>query len=240
MNWVVKTCLPSTDRQVMTLLNGLAPKMKFVDDFSAIIALCFGADATLTAMVWGSIRLILTPASSAGDTLQDVLDMLEELSLTLPRFRVYEDTLPMNRQLESALADVYTEVICFYARTIHFFRVLPPEPIGFLGLLPILLGLWKFSNLFLPERGCVTDSGKTRHSTMMYTSGFCDLPAGSSGIRAHANGQTQCCCLVLRVVPPDRTVDDVELQSYDSKGCLAGCIPQILDRPARRGIIITR
>ncbi|KAK8120932.1 hypothetical protein PG999_005052 [Apiospora kogelbergensis] len=29
--------------------------------------------------------------------------------------------------------------------------VLPPEPIGFLGLLPILLGIWKFTNLFLPE-----------------------------------------------------------------------------------------
>ncbi|KAI1215007.1 uncharacterized protein F4807DRAFT_466343 [Annulohypoxylon truncatum] len=113
---------PSRDRQTLASLNRLAPKFKFVDDFSAIIALAFGADATLTAVVWGSIRLILTLAASAGDTLQDVLDMLEELSLTLPRFRVYEDTLPMSRQLETALIDVYTEVICFYARTIHFFQ----------------------------------------------------------------------------------------------------------------------
>ncbi|KAK8069832.1 dipeptidyl peptidase III [Apiospora phragmitis] len=29
--------------------------------------------------------------------------------------------------------------------------VLPPEPIGFLGLLPILLGIWKFTNLFLSD-----------------------------------------------------------------------------------------
>ncbi|VUC30253.1 unnamed protein product [Clonostachys rosea] len=29
--------------------------------------------------------------------------------------------------------------------------VLPSEPIGFLGLLPILLGIWKFSSLFLPQ-----------------------------------------------------------------------------------------
>ncbi|KAI1654070.1 hypothetical protein F4813DRAFT_399435, partial [Daldinia decipiens] len=113
---------PSRDRQALASMNRLAPKFKFVDDFSAIIALAFGADATLTAVVWGSIRLILTLASSAGDTLQEVLDILEELSLTLPRFRVYEDTLPMSRQLETALIDVYTEVICFYARTIHFFR----------------------------------------------------------------------------------------------------------------------
>ncbi|RYC57267.1 hypothetical protein CHU98_g8943 [Xylaria longipes] len=110
------------NRQRLASLNRLAPKFKFLDDFSAIIALTFGADPTLTAVVWGSVRLILTLASSAGDTLNDILDMLEELSLTLPRFRVYEDTLPMNRQLETALVDVYTEVICFYARAIHFFR----------------------------------------------------------------------------------------------------------------------
>jgi hypothetical protein len=51
--------------------------------------------------------------------------MLEELSLTLPRFKTYENTLPMNRALEAALLDVYTEVICFYARAIHFFRAHP-------------------------------------------------------------------------------------------------------------------
>jgi hypothetical protein len=48
--------------------------------------------------------------------------MLEELSLTLPRFRTYERTLPMSQELEDSLLAVYTEVICFYARAIHFFR----------------------------------------------------------------------------------------------------------------------
>jgi hypothetical protein len=32
----------------------------------------------------------------------------------------------MDRALEAALVDVYTEVICFYARCIHFFRSHPP------------------------------------------------------------------------------------------------------------------
>ncbi|KAK7991682.1 hypothetical protein PG996_013299 [Apiospora saccharicola] len=40
--------------------------------------------------------------------------------------------------------------------------VLPPEPIGFLGLLPILLGIWKFTNLFLPE---TDDEGDLEVST---------------------------------------------------------------------------
>jgi hypothetical protein len=106
-------------------LHRLAPRLKFVDDFSAVLALCFGADTTVTAAVWGSIRLILDQASSAGETLQDVLDMLEELSLTLPRFQVYEQTLPLDREMQQALVDVYCEIICFYARTIHFLRSNP-------------------------------------------------------------------------------------------------------------------
>jgi NB-ARC domain len=117
----LESLLPQ-ERGALTSLNRLGPILKFVDDFSAAIAICFGADAKLTAFVWGSIRLILTLSSSAGDNFRNVLDMLEELSLTLPRFRIYEQTLPMDKALEAALLDLYTEVICFYARTIHFFR----------------------------------------------------------------------------------------------------------------------
>ena len=48
--------------------------------------------------------------------------MLEELILPLPSFRAYEQAMPMNNDLEAFLVDVYTEVVCFYARTIHFFH----------------------------------------------------------------------------------------------------------------------
>ena len=115
---------PNNYARVLSL-HKIAPRLKFVDDFSAVLALCFGADAAVTAAVWGSIRMILSHASSAAETLQDVLDMLEELSLTLPRFQVYEQTLPVNRQLQQALLDVYCEIICFYARAIHFLRSNP-------------------------------------------------------------------------------------------------------------------
>ena len=69
--------------------------------------------------------MILTLAASANDTLRDVVDMLEELNLTLPRFRYYEKSLPIDESFETALADVYTEVICFYARAIHFYQSNP-------------------------------------------------------------------------------------------------------------------
>lgn len=48
--------------------------------------------------------------------------MLEELSLTLPRLKHYERTVPLDSEMEATLLTVYQEVICFYARSIHFFR----------------------------------------------------------------------------------------------------------------------
>ncbi|KAK4235372.1 hypothetical protein C8A03DRAFT_36778 [Achaetomium macrosporum] len=94
-------------------INRLAQRLKFMDDFAAVLAVCFGADAALTAAVWGSIRVILAQASSAAETFQD------------PRLQEYEKTLPLSQQLQQALVDVYCEVICFYARTIHFLNSNP-------------------------------------------------------------------------------------------------------------------
>lgn len=73
-------------------------------------------------------QLIAAPtqlASLSTETLNDIVNMLDELSLSLPRFRSYEENLPMDDALESALIEVYTEMTCFCARTINFFRSNP-------------------------------------------------------------------------------------------------------------------
>lgn len=61
-------------------------------------------------------------ATTADSTLQDISGMLEELSLTLPRLTFFEKTVPLDSEMEASLLNVYQEVICFYARAIHFFR----------------------------------------------------------------------------------------------------------------------
>lgn len=106
-------------------LSRLLPTLKFVDDFSAVVAICLGANAKVIAFVWGSLRVIISLASTADDALQQALDMLEELSLSLPRLRRYEQTLPMDRSFENALIDLYSEIICFYARLIRHYKANP-------------------------------------------------------------------------------------------------------------------
>ena len=113
------------ERSAATNMNRLGPILRFVNDFAAVIAVSSGTDPKMTAIVWGSIRLLISLGSSAGDTLQEIMDMLEELSLTLPRFHRYEKTLPMDESFESTLFEVYTEMICLCARLIHFLRSNP-------------------------------------------------------------------------------------------------------------------
>lgn len=68
---------------------------------------CFAA----AGVMWGSKQIILTVSPLAGfkvrrtliklvalskDTLNDIIDMLEEISSSLPKFTTYEKTIPIN------------------------------------------------------------------------------------------------------------------------------------------------
>ncbi|KAL4735582.1 TPR-like protein [Aspergillus similis] len=109
-------------RKALDSINRLKPMFTMLNDFSAVLAVSFRAGTTVTALVWGSLRIILTLASAADNTLNEISNMLEELSLTLPRLKSYEETMPLSPELEASLLAVYQEVICFYARVINFFR----------------------------------------------------------------------------------------------------------------------
>jgi NB-ARC domain len=70
---------------------------------------------------FGRIAL-LNADQLARPVLPQVLEMLEELQHTLPRYERLENEMPMTKALEDALCDLYTEIIIFCARTITFFR----------------------------------------------------------------------------------------------------------------------
>ncbi|KAI0387825.1 tpr repeat-containing protein [Hypomontagnella monticulosa] len=102
-----------------TVLNQLRPILLGLNDFAAIITWAFGMDGKVAAVIWGSIRLIIR---FAQPVLPEVIEMLGELQRSLPRIRQYEEELPMTEALESALVDMYTELIIFCAHAITFFR----------------------------------------------------------------------------------------------------------------------
>ena len=104
------------------IMHRLNRSLVRVDDFSAALALCFGADTKFTIIAWGSIRLIFSMVSSKIDVASRIITMLDELSSTLPRLDSYEDRQLVNSSMEDALINVYTDVICFYARCVRFFR----------------------------------------------------------------------------------------------------------------------
>ncbi|KAH0545465.1 hypothetical protein FGG08_000466 [Glutinoglossum americanum] len=100
-------------------LRRLETVLLSLNDFAAVTAWALGMNGRVGAVVWGSIRLIL---NLAKPVLPEVLDMLEELRRTLPRYRTYEQELRMTESLEDALSDMYAEIIVFCARAITFFQ----------------------------------------------------------------------------------------------------------------------
>ena len=48
------------NRNILSSLSRLEPMLLHINDFSAITALFLGANAKSAALVWGSIRIILT------------------------------------------------------------------------------------------------------------------------------------------------------------------------------------
>lgn len=47
-------------RNAFDSMNQLKPTFKLLNDFSAVLAVSFGINTTLTAIIWGSIRMILS------------------------------------------------------------------------------------------------------------------------------------------------------------------------------------
>ncbi|EFQ99406.1 hypothetical protein MGYG_02418 [Nannizzia gypsea CBS 118893] len=109
----------TSSKSWMDLLSRLRPILVSLNDFAAIITLAAGMNSRLAAVIWGSIRLILKFAEPVPS---ELLDMFEELGRALPRFRRYEQELPLTSELEEALHTTYTEIILFCADSILHFR----------------------------------------------------------------------------------------------------------------------
>lgn len=50
----------SQGRQALDTMTRLKPTFKLLNDFSVVLAMSLGAGTAVTALVWGSIRMILT------------------------------------------------------------------------------------------------------------------------------------------------------------------------------------
>ncbi|KAG9240863.1 hypothetical protein BJ878DRAFT_536863 [Calycina marina] len=110
--------LPSSGRSPEDL-NILKKILLGLSDFAAVAAWALGMNGRVAAVIWGSIRLLFVLSQPA---FPKVIQMLKDLEMTLPKYKNYEENLPMTPELEYALCDVYTDIILFCAQAITFFR----------------------------------------------------------------------------------------------------------------------
>ncbi|KAK0639179.1 tpr repeat-containing protein [Cercophora newfieldiana] len=99
-------------------LSQLEPVITGLSDFAALTAWVMGMNGKVAAVLWGSLRLIV---KYAQPVLPDVVGTLENLQRALPRLHKYEEELPMTKPLETALTELYSEIVVFCAYAITFF-----------------------------------------------------------------------------------------------------------------------
>ena len=105
-------------RDYMLLLQ---PTLSLGNNFSIALTRYFGNDADFMRILRGSIRLILSIASSRAENVERIIIMLQELSSSLPNF-YYEKSQAIHPLTTRTLTIIHTEVICFCARCIRFYR----------------------------------------------------------------------------------------------------------------------
>ena len=110
------------DKSAANFMQRLRSTLLHVDRFSAVLVLCFGGDAKFAAIARGSIRLILALTPSREDVISKVITMLEQFGLMFPIIKAYKVTQPVSLSIKEPLITIYTDVICFFARCIRFFR----------------------------------------------------------------------------------------------------------------------
>ncbi|CAH0040349.1 unnamed protein product, partial [Clonostachys rhizophaga] len=113
------------DSQPSSLVQGLTqlrPTLLALNHFLGATSWIMGTNAKFAAVLWGSFRLIL---KYAEPVLPDVIDMIKSLEHALPRTQQYNNELPMTKDLEEALSNIYSEIILFCAYAIRVLRNSP-------------------------------------------------------------------------------------------------------------------
>lgn len=101
-------------------LAQISTRVNFVDEFSNVLVLCFGANSSLIEKFCGLIQNILLNTFMVDGIVKSFVTMLERMSPILPRPPVYEQTRPLRPELEKKLIVFYCEIMCFFARVARY------------------------------------------------------------------------------------------------------------------------
>ncbi|CAK7235404.1 hypothetical protein SCUCBS95973_009258 [Sporothrix curviconia] len=101
---------------------GVRRCLDLLNTFDQAISTCCQSYADVACLIWGSVQVVLTVASKYRDTARRVVDMLETLTMSMPRFEEYLRLFPTHGRLQMRLASIFETFVLFCADACAFLQ----------------------------------------------------------------------------------------------------------------------
>ncbi|KAF8466010.1 hypothetical protein BDZ91DRAFT_763458 [Kalaharituber pfeilii] len=95
--------------------------LQSVQQFSGIVDTMIQHNACISALVWGSVKILLLTARNYIRYFSCLTDLLEKLGMVCPIFKEFQDLWPHFQGLQDAIFEYYAQTVKFCADALDFY-----------------------------------------------------------------------------------------------------------------------
>ncbi|PMD64205.1 uncharacterized protein K444DRAFT_506864, partial [Hyaloscypha bicolor E] len=118
---VIQTSHSYKSRRSTGLLRKFEQHTQFLQNVSDIVDIVVQTQAGIGCPLWAPIKFVLKVSKDHAQAAEQILNLIEVISENHPRFEVY-GKLPPSPILQTALLNIFTDVVEFSVRAFRFFR----------------------------------------------------------------------------------------------------------------------
>ncbi|KAF8466014.1 hypothetical protein BDZ91DRAFT_849130 [Kalaharituber pfeilii] len=96
--------------------------LQSIQQFSGIVDTMIQHNACISALVWGSVKILLLTARNYIRYFSCLTDLLEKLGMVCPIFKEFQDLWPHFQGLQDAIFEYYAQTVKFCADALGFLR----------------------------------------------------------------------------------------------------------------------
>ena len=112
----------SHGRKRRAILETFERYTQWLQNFSGIIDVVVQTQAGIGCPIWAPLKLVLQTSAWRSDVAKHIIDMIQTISGQLPRLAIYEKLMHHDITLQTALLDLYSEVLGFSIRILQFVK----------------------------------------------------------------------------------------------------------------------
>ncbi|KAF8241833.1 hypothetical protein K440DRAFT_608109 [Wilcoxina mikolae CBS 423.85] len=110
------------NNKTMRNMNKIRPYIEGLQKYTEVIGIFVQAKPDILALIWGPIKFVLQAACSYLHGYDKLLDVFNDIGLSLPQFQQIEEIFRGNDQITNYLGLFYKEIVDFHFHVLKFFR----------------------------------------------------------------------------------------------------------------------